>query len=324
MPVLPAPTFKPPFHHFNGNMQTVLPSAFRKVAYKEYERERIFTPDDDFLDIDWLKDTENSKLVVISHGLEGNSSRHYVRGTAKLFHEAGWDVCAWNCRSCSGEMNWQPRFYHHGDTPDFRLVLDHCLSVKAYQEIFLVGYSMGGSITLRHMGEIGEDQYPQIKRAIAVSVPCYLPDCVRELEMPNKKFYNRRFYDKLKGKMEAKAKLMPDKIDPSYFEQGVVTSSRLLDRYYFAPIHGYSEEESFYDGISALRFLKDIKRPTLLLSAGNDPFLRASCFPTEIAKQNPSFFMEIPEKGGHVGFCIAGKKETYAELRALEFAEVGK
>jgi predicted alpha/beta-fold hydrolase len=323
VPIISSKSFKTPIIQFNGHLQTIIPSFFRTWEYEPYERERIFTPDEDFLDLDWLK-SDSKKLIVISHGLEGDSKRHYVLGAAQLFHENGWEVLAWNCRSCSGELNLQPRFYHHGDTPDLAFVINHALSQKEYDEVFLLGFSMGGSLTLRYMGETGENGHKQIKRAMAVSVPCYLPDCVTELEKPRKMFYNKRFYKKLKEKLVAKAKIMPDKIDVSQLESQKISSCRRMDDLYFAPLHGYPNSEVFYDQISSWYFLDKIRKPTLLLNAQNDPFLANRCYPTEIAKQNEAFLMETPKQGGHVGFCVAGDKHTYAERRALEFAEGGR
>ncbi|MGB0521771.1 MAG: YheT family hydrolase [Flammeovirgaceae bacterium] len=323
MPLIQHRPFKSPLYQFNGHLQTIVPSLFRKVEYYPYERERIFTPDEDFLDLDWLKGGFN-KLVVMSHGLEGDSNRHYIRGTAKLFHEHGWDVCAWNCRSCSGELNWQPRFYHHGDTPDLALVIDHALASKAYEEAVIIGYSMGGSLTLKYFGERGETVNPIIKRGIAFSVPCYLPDCVKELERPSKRFYNKRFYRKLREKLVAKAAKMPNQISLELLNTINIDSCRPLDQHYFAPLHGYNSADEFYDDISSWHHLDGIRVPTLLVTAQNDPFLTGECYPVEKAKRSDAFQFEIPEIGGHVGFCIAGKDQTYAELRALEFAETGK
>ena len=115
MPVIPHSSYPgPPAYLRNGHLQTVVPSVFRKVKGVDYERERLELPDGDFLDLDWL-DSRSKRLLIVTHGLEGDSHRHYVKGTAKLFSAAGWDVLAWNCRSCSGEMNRAFRLYNHGE-----------------------------------------------------------------------------------------------------------------------------------------------------------------------------------------------------------------
>ena len=194
----------------------------------------------------------------------------------------------------------------------------------SYTEVVIIGYSMGGSLTLKYMGERGENVHPLIKRAIAFSVPCYLPDCVTELEKPGKRFYNKRFYRKLREKLEAKAQKMPEKISIDRLNSIKMDSCRPLDDYFLAPLHGYQSADEFYDGISSWHYLEGIRKPTLLVTAENDPFMSGECYPIEKANKTEHFRFEIPEVGGHVGFAMAGDEHTYAEYRALEFAETGK
>lgn len=157
MPIINQSTYPgPPRYLFNGHLQTIVPSVFRKVEGVVYERERFFLSDGDFVDIDWL-DTRSKKLVVLTHGLEGDSGRHYIKGTAKLFSQNGWDVLAWNCRSCSGEMNKAFRLYNHGEIGDISELINHALRTKHYEKIVLVGYSMGGNISLKYVGAKGKE-----------------------------------------------------------------------------------------------------------------------------------------------------------------------
>src|SRR3954471_18482282 len=123
------------------------------------------------------------QLWIISHGLEGNSTRHYSKGMALYFFDHGWDALAWNCRSCSGEMNRLPRFYHHGATEDLRAVIDHALTL-GYQSVALVGISMGGSLSLKYAGENAKTMPREIKTVVAFSVPCHLGSSARELDKP--------------------------------------------------------------------------------------------------------------------------------------------
>jgi len=158
MPIINQSTYPgPPSYLFNGHLQTIVPSVFRKVEGVAYERERFLLADGDFVDIDWL-DTRSKKLVVLTHGLEGDSGRHYIKGTAKLFSQNGWDVLAWNCRSCSGEMNKAFRLYNHGEIGDISELINHALRTKHYEKIVLVGYSMGGNISLKYVGARGKEQ----------------------------------------------------------------------------------------------------------------------------------------------------------------------
>lgn len=157
MPVIKNSSYtEKPFWLFNPHLETIWPSALRKVEGPVYERSRINTPDGDFLDLDWVKGG-NNRLMVISHGLEGDSGRPYVRGMAKAFAENGWDVLAWNCRSCSGELNRGRRMYHHGVSDDLKVVVDDALASGSYNKIFLTGFSMGGSITLKYLGETAKN-----------------------------------------------------------------------------------------------------------------------------------------------------------------------
>jgi len=164
MPLIAPSDYRPPAYLWNGHLQTIVPSLFRTVPY-HYERERITTPDDDFLDLDWAYasrqspvvsrqsaspseptsrrsrlTTEDSKLVILSHGLEGDSTRPYITGMVRHLTQHGYDCLPWNFRSCSGELNRQLRFYHSGATEDLELVVQHALA-KGYRDISLIGFS---------------------------------------------------------------------------------------------------------------------------------------------------------------------------------------
>lgn len=324
MPIILPSSYKPPFYYFgNPHLQTIVPSLFRKVHGVSYVRERIETPDGDFLDLDWAKISRkktvqgDKKLIIVSHGLEGDAHRHYVKGLIKVSNGEGWDGLGWNCRSCSGELNRLPRFYHHGDTPDLDLVVHHAIQKHGYQHIVLAGFSLGGSMTLKYFGERGENILPQIKKGIAFSVPCDLAACSDELSKPSKIFYTRRFLNKLGKKIKAKAQLMPDKISAIRINQMRVF--RDFDDVYSSQLHGFVDAADYYQKVSSLFFLEGIRKPVLLINALNDPFLTPSCFPVELAKNHAYLHLEMPLQGGHVGFQLNGRAETYAELRAKEW-----
>ncbi len=323
MPIVQASSYQPPFYYFgNPHLQTIVPSLFRKVEGVTYQRERIETPDGDFLDLDWAKISREKskaahKLIIVSHGLEGDAHRHYVKGLIKVLNEDGWDGLGWNCRSCSGELNRLPRFYHHGDTPDLDLVVKHAVQVHGYQTVVLAGFSLGGSMTLKYFGERGENILPQIKKGIAFSVPCDLAACSDELSKPSKIFYTRRFLNKLNKKIKAKAALMPDQISAALLDQ--IRVFRDFDNVYSSKLHGFIDAADYYQQVSSLYFLEGIRKPVLLINNLNDPFLTPSCFPQKLAENHAFLHLEMPLEGGHVGFQISGQKETYAELRAREW-----
>lgn len=319
MPIIEKSTYiKPPFYLFNKHLETIIPSIFRKIEGVQYQRERLELSDGDFLDIDWSKITKRTnKLVILTHGLEGNSDRHYVKGTVKLFNENGWDALAWNCRSCSGEMNRNLRMYHHGDIEDIQTVIEHALLQKQYDSIHLIGFSMGGNITLKYLGVNGEKVPTKIKGGVAISAPCDLTSSAALLDEPKSYFYKRKFYKKLTAKMRLKAEQYPDKIDMSRLSE--VKCWRDFDEIFSAPINGFESAQDFYDQASSINYLTGIQRPTLLINALNDPILTPACYPTKIASEHPYLYLETPKKGGHVAFVLAGKEYAWMDLRALEF-----
>ncbi|MEO7530348.1 MAG: alpha/beta fold hydrolase, partial [Sediminibacterium sp.] len=219
MPVLPKPKYKTPLLQLGGHLQTILPSLFRKVNFTYQQRERLDLPDGDFVDLDWHRiSSDRKKLVIITHGLEGDSQRHYVLGMAKLFTQNGYDALGWNCRSCSGEINRKLRFYHHGDAGDLRSVVKYTIEKYGYEEIILVGFSMGGSLSLRAVAEHPDLVPEQIKKVIGFSVPCDLLSSVKILSQSTNKIYSSRFLRKLGEKIKLKEKLFPGQISAEGYE----------------------------------------------------------------------------------------------------------
>ena len=318
MPILTTSDYRPPFYLFNGHLETIVPSAFRKIADVSYQRERLELADGDFLDLDWLKRGAR-KLMIVSHGLEGSSDRHYSKGMARYFYHRGWDAMAWNCRSCSGEMNRLPRFYHHGATEDIKAVVDHAISSGGYETIVLVGISMGGSMTLKYLGEHGGNLPAQVKSGAAFSVPCHLGSSARELDRPEKRFYLNRFLKKLGMKIKLKSERFPDQISYRGFDQ--IKSFEVFDNRYTAPLHGFRDAQDFYERAASLPHIPGIRVPVLIANAVNDPFLAPACYPFDIARQSDYVYLETPDRGGHTGFTLSGTDDSWMERRAFEFFE---
>lgn len=317
MPLIQNSTYeKPAAYLFNGHLETLIPGLFRKIPDVSYERERIPTPDDDFLDIDWI-DKGSDHLLILTHGLEGSTDRHYIQSPAKLFSENGWDVLAWNCRSCSGEMNKQLRFYNHGDTEDISTIIEHALAQKDYKKVVLIGYSMGGAIVLNYLGRRSEDVPDVIQRAVAFSTPCDLGDSISALEARENWLYRNRFYYNLKKKILQKATIFPDKIDVNKFKK--IKKWNDFDDYYSAPMNGYKDAEDFYYHASSIYSIPNIQVKTLIVNALNDPLLTPACYPKEICKSSDTVFLEIPKRGGHVGFTEKGELYAWSDWRALEW-----
>jgi predicted alpha/beta-fold hydrolase len=317
MPIIHKSAYKgPPFYQYNGHLQTILPALMRKVEGINYERERFTLSDGDFVDLDWI-DKGSKNLVFLSHGLEGNSERHYMKGMAKKFKEQNWDIVAWNCRSCSGEMNLKPRLYNHGEIGDIAEVIEHIIAAKSYEKIVLIGFSMGGNIIMKYLGVHGAAIPSQLYKAIAFSSPTDLKGSADLLNFPKAKFYKNRFLKMLKAKMEVKAEQYPHLIDMKNFNK--IQRWQDFDDYFTAPLNGYKDAEHFYYEGSAQNFMKGICIPTLLVNAKNDPILSRNCYPAEICEKHKYIYLETPQRGGHVGFSRWGKSFAWSEYRALEF-----
>jgi len=303
MPILKS-NYTPTGWRKNGQLQTIFPGFFRKITFEYSERERLTLPDGDFLDLDWKKDG-NSKLVLLCHGLEGSSQSSYILGMAKIFNENGYDVLAMNHRSCSGEMNRSLRFYHHGVTDDLHEVVKHC---SAYKNVHLVGFSLGGNLVLKYAGEEHFEKPENVKSVVAFSVPVDLLDCVHEIHKPKNKIYVINFLNTLKKKVIEKSKLPGLELNTENLKQ--VNNLLDFDNLYTAPIHGFENAHDYYERASSKQFIKNIKIPTLLVNAKNDPMLGEKCHPTELAEKLENFYFIQTAHGGHCGF-IPNKGEVY-------------
>ncbi|MDX5476864.1 MAG: alpha/beta fold hydrolase [Cyclobacteriaceae bacterium] len=316
MPLIPSTYGGPPAYLFNGHLETIVPSLFRKIEGVHYSRERINTPDEDFLLLDWAK-VGSESLLIVSHGLEGDSHRHYAKGLAKLFNQKGIDVLAWNNRTCGGEMNLKPILYHHGASYDLDTVVNHAHDQGRYQKIYLIGISMGGAQTLKYLGEKGNDLPSIIQKAAVYSVPCNLPSSAATLKIRGNGFYRKRFLGKLKKKMEAKAFQFPDLIDLDLLRR--VQDFDQFDTHFTAKIHGFKNATDFYASVSPDNWMSNIQIPTLIINAINDPLLGPECYPHKLAASKPEIFLETPSRGGHTGFMLSGQEFTWAETRLFQF-----
>ena len=339
MPFIEHADYQAPFWLPEGHSQTIFPSIFRKVEGVHYVRERINTLDGDFLDLDISKGLRelglnNSKiehtttpiteyrtsknekrpLVILSHGLEGNSTRQYIMGMVKNFNAHGFDCLAWNFRSCSEEINQTKRFYHSGATEDLDAVVKHSIS-NGYQKIYLVGFSLGGNLTLKFLGEKGQNLYPEVQKAVVFSVPLHLSSSSKTISW----LYDQRFIRSLNKKVEAKAKRFPEfEINTSNISK--IKNLKDFDDEYTSQLHGFKDAEDYYEQNSSLYFLDSINIKTLIINAKNDPFLSKECFPSEQVKHLEKVYLQTPEGGGHCGFYpVDYQGVLWSERRALEW-----
>lgn len=311
------PDYQAPLFFHNGHRQSIYPTIFRKVSGVHYRRERITTPDDDFLDLDWMSG-KSDKLTIISHGLEGNSSRAYVKGMVKAVTDAGFDALAWNFRGCGGTINRQPQLYHSGSYKDLETVIEHVLQHCGYREINLVGFSMGGNISLIYLGRKGIALDQRIKKCIVFSVPCDLKAGSEQIGKPANQIYMKRFLRLLHEKIKAKKAAFPDLFDDQDYAK--IKNFYDFDNRYTAPMHGFVDADDYWRQCSSKQFIKDIQVPTLLVSALDDPFLAKSCYPFSESATNPHTALETPKHGGHVGFVTFNRNKLYwSEERTVMF-----
>ena len=315
MPLVSVSTYRASWPFTNAHVNTIFPALFRRSTDITYQRETISTPDGDFLDLDWLEN-QNDRLIIGMHGLEGDTQRHYIKGIFRYFHARNWDTLGVNFRSCSGRYNNQLRMYNMGESHDLSLVVKHALK-RSYRTIVLTGFSLGGGVVLKFLGESGPYLQSRIKAAVVFSVPIDLPDANIAMARRQNAIYLRRFMGTLNEKARFKAKQFPEHLVP---DKPLPKDFAGFDGDYTGPIHGYANAEDYWYSCSSLHFLPNIGRPTLIINAADDSFLGASCYPAALADEHPFVHLEVPQYGGHCGFYSPQKDGSYwNERRAYEF-----
>jgi predicted alpha/beta-fold hydrolase len=297
----------------DGHTQSIYPALFRKIPLTHTHTERWELPDGDFLDVDLHLRSENlsdKPLLIVSHGLEGSSRRHYVTGLIRSMPE--YNALAWNYRSCSEEPNRNLRFYHSGATDDLDYVIQQAIS-RGAKDIYLAGFSLGGNLSLKWLGEKGKKASQFVRKAVAFSIPLHLSSSSQQLARRENRLYTHRFLQTLIEKVTEKSARYPQDITPS-----MLTSIRSLydfDNVITGPLHGFKDAEDYYERNSSLYFLADIQVPTLIVNAKNDPFLSQECLPERI--DSDFVQIELPDSGGHCGFYPRNYRgQTWAEQRA--------
>jgi len=309
---VPIPMLKTLRAHY----QTIAPNLFRSVPV-DYRRERIDTPDGDFLDLDWLDHPDSRKLVILSHGLEGDSRRVYVASAANYFHRHGWHALAWNCRSCSGEMNRTEKLYSHGQTEDVEEVVNHALASGKFDRIVLVGYSMGGNLTLKYLGTMGDRRPREVTHGVAFSAPVFIEHSADSLDRAENFIYRLKFKRSLIAKIAAKEAQFPGRVDFSRLKD--VRVWRDFDRFTSLCISDYDDLDDYYAYLSSGNFVAGTTAPVLIVNATNDPIVPDACNPHALAATHPLITLETPDWGGHVGFALKGKPHNWMDERALSF-----
>lgn len=284
-------------------------------------RERVSTRDGDFVDLDWLpaSSSPGAPLLLVLHGLEGSCRSHYVQGLLALGRRERWGGVVLNFRSCSGEPNRLPRFYHSGDTDDLDEVV-RLLSVREPGRVIVaVGVSLGGNVLLKWLGEQEAAAPAAVAAAVGISVPFALEPCARALDRGFQKWvYTANFMRTFKQKVRAKARQHGAFVDLDAVRRARTFAA--YDRVVTAPLHGFADELDYWRRASCLPYLARVRVPTLLLSALDDPFVPPAALP-DPARLPANVVLEVTERGGHVGFVEGSpwRARSWAERRAVEF-----
>ncbi|HUF76731.1 MAG TPA: alpha/beta fold hydrolase [Longimicrobiales bacterium] len=294
--------FRPARWARGPHTQTLAARVLRPADSRALHRERMTTPDDDFLDLDWGTDPgPGSPIVLVIHGLEGSARRRYMRNACRELERAGLWPVALNLRGCSGESNRALHFYHSGKTDDPAFVLDTIRERYPDRLVGALGFSLGGNVLLKLLGERGDGGMGLVDAAVAMSVPYDLAAGCALLERSTMgRAYATYFLRSLKSKVELKRDRLARVVD---VEAGAAARTIWeFDDRVTAPLHGFQNAAAYYEACSSVRYLAGISTPTLLLHAMDDPFLPAEAVPRQQAERNPALHLALEARGGHVGF----------------------
>lgn len=298
-----------------GDAQTIYAAKCAKRydgAAPSWTRERWFTPDTDFVDVDWLttpNTAEGEPLLVLFHGLEGSSQSHYVEAFAEVAAQRGWRMAVPHFRGCSGEINWRPRAYHSGDYEEIGWMLQQFHALHS-GPIHAVGISLGGNALMRWAGEMGHAASAIVRSIASVCSPIDLTASGHAIDTGlNKIIYARMFLASMKPRALDKLQQFPGLFD----RQALLAADTLyaFDDVFTAPLHGFQNTDDYWDRASAKPGLSGIRLPALVLNALNDPFVPASSLPTS-SDVGDWVRLWQPAHGGHVGF-VAGAFPGYVK-----------
>ena len=316
-------TYRPAWWVPGPHAQTLWGKFARRVPPLPTRIERWSTPDDDFVDVLRLDAEPGRPRLFLLHGLEGTVRSHYVGGLFHMARRRNWGADMLIFRGCGDEPNRAPRFYHSGETGDAEFAITRVLDEFPAAPLVLCGVSLGGNVLLKWLGERGNSLPERICAAAAISVPFDLERGSRHISRGFSRIYERHFLKTLRRKAAAKLRKFP-----RLFDREAMLGARTLydfDEVVTGPIHGFRGAHDYYSRSSSLRFLSGIRRPTLLMSAMDDPFLPSAVLDEVFAVARTSRFLrtEFSRRGGHVGFVggLPWRPEYYAERRVGEFLE---
>ena len=312
-------TFKPAWGLSNPHLQTLWATFFRSLPDVDLSIERVELADGDFIDLA-ITPLAGKPIVIIMHGLEGSLKSSYVKPLIKKLDESGYGVCFMHFRGCSDEINRLPRTYHSGDSGDLQHIVDYLQNEYQQDPFAIIGYSLGGNILLKWLGEQAGNA--PTTTAIAISVPFQLSHAGDRLEKSFSRVYQKHLLSTCQKKYQKKFATQPSPLGDE-INVNKLNTFYSFDDQVTAPLHGFKNADDYYQQCSSRQFLKHIQKPTLILHAKDDPFMWEHTVPDE-NELSPSVMLELSESGGHVGF-IAGthpfKHEYWADKRIIEWLD---
>ena len=271
----------------------------------------------------WQPDRTQHPTLVIWHGLEGSATSAYMLATAAKAFARGFNVVRMNVRNCGGTEHLTPTLYHGGLTLDLRFVIDELINQDCLPSIVIVGFSLGGNMTLKLAGEFGDEPPAQLKAVAVISASVDLQASFDVINQKRNLVYHRDFLYYLKRRLRKKKSLFPDLYDTTALRK--IRSIEEFDDRYIAPAFGFADARDYYAKASANRFLKRIRIPTLVIHAEDDPFVPLAPIREALTEANPHVLLITPPRGGHVGFISAGSADEdrfWAENRVVDFCEI--
>ena len=268
----------------------------------------------------WQKDKQSHPTMILIHGLEGSNSSVYMLGTSAKAYAAGFNVVRLNLRNCGNTEHLTPTLYHAGLSNDLRAVLSELTRQDGLSQIFVIGFSMGGNMSLMLAGEDAEHAPRELAGVCAVSPTIDLRACVEAIEWPSNRLYKHSFLRSMKNRIRRKEKLFPELYDTKGLHR--IRRLRDFDERYTSFGAGYSNAEEYYERASALQYIRHIRKPTLMIHAQDDPFVPFQPFLDPSIAENPDVIFLAPANGGHVGFVgvkAQGEDRFWMENRVVEF-----
>jgi predicted alpha/beta-fold hydrolase len=270
----------------------------------------------------WQDRPQNHPTLLLLHGLEGSSLAHYMSGISDKAWGAGWNVVRLNQRNCGDTEHLSRGLYHSGLTHDPLFVMRELIEVDGIRAIAIAGYSLGGNLTLKLAGELGDTPPPELTAVCAVSPTMDLAACVEALERRSNLAYEFNFVRNLKARMRRKAAAFPGSFALDALP-GIWTV-RSFDEAYTAPHHGFRDAADYYHRASALRVVDRIRVPALIITAEDDPFVPTDAFAAPAVVSNPRATVVVTPHGGHCAFVErprTGYDGYWAEQEIVRFVD---